>query len=347
MSGLQQFPDPTDRRPEGDNMITESRYQAIRFPWVVLRHYPLSFVALLISACASAPKVLPVESTYPVGQTFATTSTLRLGLPVYSSESTLKSSTHPSIDEEIRYSPGQTVLSRSFTGTTRGDKAARDVWITPDGRGRSDEKSLLDQIDAKGREACGSDYRHLDTKYYYGSEATLQLLQIKTPALHVEYRCRAARYEIATNDGALLEQWAANEDSPFFDLSVYDVPTPPSVMVDALKAYAGVNGWVLEDGPTLPADGMPRLFSMTSRTRRPTNVAFFERAYVAIADTGSSTRMTLLFMHYRTAGHARGVELANTARPGFEWGMRPSLRDFTFYRSGLFVEGVLERAKKG
>ncbi len=327
-------------------MSTEVHSGTAGCRWMLLRLSLLGSTVLLLAACAGAPKILPVESTYPVGKKFATTSTLRWGLPVYSSVSTLKSSTHPGVDEEIRYSPGQTVLSRSFTGTTEGDNAARDVWITPDGRGRSDEKSLLDQIDAKGREACGSDYRHLDTKYYYGSEATLQFLQIKTPALHVDYRCRAARYDIATKDGELLERWASNADTPFFDLSVYDFPTSPSVMVDALRAYATVNGWALESDQALATGGAPQLFSMKSRTRRPTNIAFFEQAYVAIADTGSSTRMTLLFMHYRTAGHARGVELANTARPGFEWGMRPSLRDFTFYRSGLFVEGVVARAKK-
>lgn len=295
------------------------------------RHLLFLVATVTIVGCTSQPNINATNTTYPVDRKTTLTQVVNLPVPI-SIDITAGLSGGTSgapVNERIGYSPGKPVLQGKFNTVVMGDAAEEELWILPRNISERSEKALLSRVNEGGRRACGGDFRLKNTKYFYGTEATLDFLNIPTPALQVRYRCRAAREPVSGLDFGRVSSLANRfQDHRFFDISAFNVSN------DTPKVLSNLTHFALSE----------RMRVIESRSEG--NLATFVASrggglgrppahlVVVIRRTSIGSQVTLMYLTYEGTGHDRGVRGAGTFQPGFLRQPQPRARDRA-YRDAL------------
>ena len=285
--------------------------------------------ALILAGCASQPTMPAVSSTYPMNQVRTIVS--RTAIPIPVDVKVKATAERESGDgESIEYSPGRINLGTETSKEVVGDDALATVWILPEGRRQANEKFLLDKIAEVGQSTCNGRYKISESRYFYGTEATLEFLDLSGPALRVTYRCTARRLPSDDTDLSIVLDAATRfEDHEFFDASTFDLECGTTAVTRALELY--LVDQAAEVAPVRKAEGA--YIVSAEYLRRTLAYKAPEQLIALVRGVGQRTKLSLALLRYRKAEHKRGVSGAGTAQPGFEWGTMPVARNAAFIGS--------------
>ena len=247
------------------------------------------------------------------------------------------------LNGRIEFLPDLPVLSFDVDTEKEGDDAITPLWIIPRNRAEFREDRLLARIPDGGRHACKGDYRIHESKYFYGTEATLGYLGIKTPALRVMYRCPAELNDPLSPVFRKVQSLSRKiPDSAYFDISSARFASSKDELRDKFLTYLNAKRMPLvEQGQSGP-------YHYVIAGKQPENATWIRSPLWAsalviervVALIGGDTRhATLTFRHftYRIVHHERGV--LTTERRGFVRGPRPDSRNDAYHRSVGFLAG--------
>ena len=308
--------------------------------------WALAFFALApLSGCVSNPTITPVATTYPADKSKEVTNIINLPIPISLNLSvglTGGSKNNPT-NEKIGYSPGEPVIRTSFKQTIIGDAAEKELWIVPRNKAETSEARLLARLNEGGKKACGGAFLLKDTKYYYGTEGTLKLSGIKTPALSAVYRCPAKRVSVNDPDFRTVEKLSKKfRDHKYFDISSFLVPYPRERTVKSVRKAIDQRGLrMIMDKPRSATHSL-----IASGETRGIGGDVPEHLVLVAREEGGGTKVTMMQMRYQNTSHKRGVEVAGTGRPGFAREARPFARDVAYDYSRIFAEQILKFADK-
>ncbi len=190
-----------------------------------------------ITACSSliGPSVNPDWTSYP--QNLTTEKDVKMWTPFnLTSKSELK--ILPGKDGKPLYHSkieSSNSVTYDFKTTNKGDKGTHEKWILPNRRNRHSENALFKLVPQVSREICGRKYYIEWSKYYYGSEATLGMPGISTPALKVSLRCPNTRFEKSNRDKAIRKFASSSKDFIYFDTIEKTFPVEKNILVTAVS----------------------------------------------------------------------------------------------------------------
>lgn len=305
----------------------------------------LIFIVLMLSGCASLPKIDPVLTTYPKDKVTKVKNLINQPVPISITIGSGLSggAQRDKINENIEYSPGTPVLQGSYVATVIGDPGEVKLWIVPRTSSEATEERLLARVDEGGRTACGGDYRLKNTKYYFGSEATLKFLGIRTPALSTVFRCPAKREVVDDPDFRTVSSQAAIfVDHAYFDVSAFafeqdiDRVTRAVERVVQQRQIKLIKNTGSTSSRTIVASGIVRGI----------NGMVPEHLVVVVRKRFDGSRVAMMQMRYQTTSHERGVRAAGTSRPGFFRKPQPFARDLAYDYARMLAAEIAEEARK-
>lgn len=300
--------------------------------------------SLLLAAfavgCSATPEIEPLVTTYPKDRVEEVTNVVNLPLPLQlMSKLKLSGGTAGKpVDEQAAYSPGTQILQGTFTDTVVGDSAEKEQWIVPTRVREANEQFLMGLVEKGGTRACKGGFRVKDTKFYYGTEATLRHMGIQSPAVFARYRCTATRKPVADEDVKLVDRLSSKvTDAAYFDISTFFLPATTDSMINALKAVSDHHSMRIIDSGTR---GRIR-YLVASRGQQS---AHPESMVAAVRQDREGSRLSLLYMIYEQTYHYRGTAGAGTKSRGYIKGRQPVSRDAAYKASRVLAEEVAAAA---
>lgn len=260
--------------------------------------------AATLAGCAQAPSVEPDGTTYPRDRNVRVTQQMAIGVPG---------------------------VSIPINTTVQGDKAEVETFIRPRSMAELPEGPLLARIPETGRRLCGGEYRVSESHYYYGSEATLRVLSIDTPALRVLFRCPVTD-QTGTGFAQKLDRLPRQfEDRRFFDSLWKDYPMPPD------RLLAGFRRFLAQKQMPIVADGTIAGEAYVIAGRDPNDMRWGRIERVSAIIGGGSARAQLAMKHfsYQFTYHKRGV--FDSERPSELRGAQPMDRKTAYARATAFL----------
>ena len=211
------------RPPRRDiGMLKRPSHATFRPSWPFLL-----LLAAFASGCSATPEIEPLVTTYPKDRVEEVKNVVNLPLP-YQLSSKLNlscGSAAKPVDEQAAYSPGTQILQSMFTDKVVGDSAEKEQWIVPTKMREANEQFLMGLVEEGGSRACKGAFKVKDTKYYYGTEATIRHMGINSPAVLAKYRCTASRSKVSDEEIKVVERLSSKiVDASYFDISVFFMP---------------------------------------------------------------------------------------------------------------------------
>lgn len=313
---------------------------------VPLRAFSPLLPLLLAAACGQSPSVSPVATSYPAGRVETIESQMNLPIPITVGVNATLSGAGTS--ESTSYSPGSPTIRIPIRRTIEGDQAEQELWIVPRSRSEFSERRLMDRIAEGGRRTCGSSFRVKDSRYFYGSEGTLQLSNISTPALRVTYRCPASRLRVNEPNAQRVMKIARRfPDHAYFDVMAFQ----SSASINRLK---GVMRSIFGEGIT-SLNGNRQSFELVAskQYRRYVTVGpenefadgIPENVIIVANATNEGSRFAIMRMTYQPTVHVRGVSSAGTERAGYLKSPQPVSRDFADLQTRRLASTIIETAE--
>ena len=311
-----------------------------------MRFFLLFWALASTVACGQVPSVSPVATSYPADRVETVRSQMNLPIPISVTVNATLSGA--GTNETTSYSPGTPAIRIPVTQTVEGDRAEDELWIVPRNRSEFSERKLLTRVAEGGRRTCGANYREKNSRYFYGPEATLRMLNIPTPALRVTYRCPAERLQTNDRDAQrVLSISRRFSDHAYFDVMVFETSASFSRLRETLRVTFGdritnfsENGQSLE----LVASKQSRRYITVGPDSEfaegiPENV-------VIVARTSSQgSRFAIMRMTYEPTMHRRGVGGAGTERSGYLKSPQPVRRDFADLQTRRLASSIIEAAQ--
>lgn len=295
--------------------------RGIGFPcWI------LCGTSVFLTACATGALIDPDRTTYPRERVVNVTNMVPLPVPIRSTATVaIQAGKNPSGAESIEYSPGTPVLTSNFESTIVGDSAEVEIYIVPRNRREFQEQELLARLEEGGARACKGDYRVANSKYFFGSEATLGFLNIKTPALRVVYRCplflarKLSPSEMATE--RLSKQFV---DAAYFDVSEKQFKEPKDLV------HASILQWIQQRNLSIikQGEGGDGRFVIAGVDPNSLPSKRGSMLVAIVADYQGGSRLTFKLLSYSESRHQRGV--LKTEKPGFSRGAQPVSRKVAY-----------------
>jgi hypothetical protein len=301
-------------------------------------------LAIMTSSCVIKPltDIQPDWTSYPADKvveekvsmliTPSISSTSYLKVLPKSDGSSVYSSSSESIDS-VTYDSKQTIV---------GDTATHEIYILPEGRSLASEKELSRQVPAKGHEICGDKYAIYDSKYYFGSEATLGMHGISTPALKIAYRCPVYDDSSKTEQDKYIRNLAKKlPNHIYFDSMV----TSFQVNVDTLN-HAVLKVIEAEDIRVI-SYAIDKSINYLYASKNESYGKKYRILDIVITSErqGEGSVLKFIYMPYTRLEHKRGV--LGTEKPSTLIGVTPSNRKYSYRKSLLFLSKIDKYLQSG
>lgn len=247
--------------------------------------------AICLSGCASHPIVNADWTTYPRDHVRRTTSNLIPKTNILSS-----------------------LINSEISVETLGDEAQISGYIVPQSKREFSESALFGRVAEYGKAQCGGDYRVVATRFFVGTEKTLDFSDIKTPALDVTYRCALNLVIPKANlNATALERISMNlPDAKFFDISSKRYLVPKNRLIQTVRRVA------VEEGMPIAREGRDQSDEFLIAGLDPNQLRWgrIEKLAAVVGDDGGGSVLTFrLFAYQLTYHNTGGTSVSRGAQP--------------------------------